>query len=227
MVKHNMSESEEMYLIVIAQANEMGQHPVPLGHLAAELNVQPVSVNQMIKKLEEAGKVIYTPYKGVELSATGRAAAVRILRHRRLWEVFLTEMLGFSPVEADEIACRLEHVVSDDVVERLYLFLGSPQTSPQGKPIPPSSSTGDMEFELDFSLAMMAAGSQVLVTAIKLGEAEKVFLHQVGVAQGAQMHVLAIQDTGACLVKPHGFPTLQLSFNVAEAVRVRQLKLVS
>ena len=59
MVKHNMSESEEMYLIVIAQANEMGQHPVPLGHLAAELNVQPVSVNQMIKKLEEAGKVIF------------------------------------------------------------------------------------------------------------------------------------------------------------------------
>ena len=56
-----MSENEEMYLIKIARSNEAGIDPAPLSILAQELNLQPVSANQMIKKLEEAGKVSYTP----------------------------------------------------------------------------------------------------------------------------------------------------------------------
>ena len=92
-----MSESEEMYLVSISRANEKMDGPVPLTRLASELDVQPVSVNQMVKKLEEAGKVIYVPYKGGSLSAKGKKQALHILRHRRLWEVFLVEKLHFTP----------------------------------------------------------------------------------------------------------------------------------
>lgn len=216
-----MSESEEMYLVIIAKANESGQDPVPLAHLATELKVQPVSANQMIKKLEEAGKVVYTPYKGVGLTTAGKNEASRILRHRRLWEVFLAERLGFSPTEADEIACRLEHVAEDDVVERLSSYLGSPLVSPQGKPIPaPSSIEG--ETDLDAPLALCAAGAQVTISAIKSGEAEKNFLRQAGLMLGAKLSVVAIQSNGACLVKPEGHPFIQLSEQMAHEIRVRQ-----
>lgn len=217
-----MSESEEMYLVIIAKANESGQDPVPLAHLANELKVQPVSANQMIKKLEEAGKVVYTPYKGVGLTTIGKNEAARILRHRRLWEVFLAERLGFSPDEADEIACRLEHVAEDDVVERLSSYLGSPLLSPQGKPIPAPSHSEDSDAELDAPLALCAAGSRVTISAIKSGEAEKNFLRQAGLMLGAQLTVVAIQATGACLVKPEGFPFVQLSEQMAHEIRVRQ-----
>lgn len=216
-----MSESEEMYLVVIARANENGLEPVPLAQLAMELNVQPVSANQMIKKLEEAGKVNYTPYKGVELSPTGRTEAARILRHRRLWEVFLAENLGFTPSEADEIACRLEHVVSDEVAERLSSYLGSPGASPQGKPIPAARFASDTPPGMDTPLAMCAAGVRMLVTSIKAGEVERSFLRQVGVRPGVGVHILAIQGSGACLLEPDGQPLLQLSPLLAEQVRVR------
>ena len=84
-----MSESEEMYLITIARlgAKEL-QGLVPLSKLADALSVVPVSVNQMVKKLEEAGLVHYFPYKGVELTDQGRKVARQVLRHRRLWEYF-------------------------------------------------------------------------------------------------------------------------------------------
>jgi Mn-dependent DtxR family transcriptional regulator len=44
-----MNDSQEMYLVEIAQANEDGINPVPVNHLAERLKVQPVSANQMIK----------------------------------------------------------------------------------------------------------------------------------------------------------------------------------
>lgn len=218
-----MSESEEMYLVTVARANEDGQDPVPLAHLAAALSVQPVSVNQMIKKLEEVGKVTYIPYKGVSLTHAGKHEAARILRHRRLWEVFLAEHLGFSPLEADEIACRLEHVVKDDVMERLSSFLGAPQSSPQGKPIP-AATAQSAEPDLDAPLAMSAAGARVVVTAIKSSEAVRNFLRQSGILLGATLTVLAMQSTGACLVQPEGHPPIQLSADLSHDLRVRLLE---
>ena len=138
-----MSESEEMYLVTIAMLNEVGaSDPVPLSQVADQLQIQPVSANQMVRKLEGTGLVDYTPYKGVALTQDGWRQACQILRHRRLWEVFLVERLHFSPIEADQLACRLEHIFPSDAAERLADYLGSPVVSPDGKRIPdPESDT--------------------------------------------------------------------------------------
>ena len=120
-----MSESEEMYLISIAQLNEAGvASPIPLSQLASALQVQTVSVNQMVRKLEDAGMVVYTPYQGVELTPPGKQAAASVLRKRRLWEVFLVESLHLATEEAEAAACRLEHLLSDKAVKRLSEYLG-------------------------------------------------------------------------------------------------------
>ena len=90
----NLSQSEEMYLVTIRHiCEDCTDRPIPIPEIAEKLDVQPVSVNQMVKKLAEAGLVKYTPYKGVELTADGKDISSRILRHRRLWEVFLVKNL--------------------------------------------------------------------------------------------------------------------------------------
>ncbi|RMF39870.1 MAG: MarR family transcriptional regulator, partial [Anaerolineae bacterium] len=70
MANQNFSESEQMYLVTLAQL-ETASQPVPLSALAQALGVQPVSVNQMVRKLAEAGLVTYEPYHGVSLSPQG------------------------------------------------------------------------------------------------------------------------------------------------------------
>ncbi len=107
-VTDDISESEEMYLIAIARLAEQGvQEPIPISLLAKELSIQPVSANQMVHKLADAGLLDYLPYKGVRLTASGWKVARHVLRHRRLWEVFLVEHLEIALDEADALACRL------------------------------------------------------------------------------------------------------------------------
>jgi len=73
--KNEMSENEQMYLVTIAMLQEQGhESPVALSELANALSVLPVSVNQMVHKMETSGLVKYYPYKGVEFSPSGREA---------------------------------------------------------------------------------------------------------------------------------------------------------
>lgn len=217
-----MNDSQEMYLVIIAQANEDGINPVSINHLADRLKVQPVSANQMIKKLEDSDLIHYTPYKGVELSPTGRREAARLLRNRRMWEVFLVEHLGYPPLDADAIACQLEHVVSDEMVEKLSSFLGAPKTSPLGKPIPSNPIAQPDKPVLDAPLSMSNAGEEVIVTSIHTAETERRFLNHSGVTQGATLQIFATQSNGTCLIKPDGYPIMQLAPWISHAVFVRQ-----
>ncbi len=216
-----MNDSQEMYLVIIAQANEEGINPVPINHLADRLKVQPVSANQMIKKLEETDLIHYTPYKGVELSFSGRREAARLLRNRRMWEVFLVEHLGYPPLEADAIACQLEHVVSDEMVEKLSSFLGAPKTSPMGKPIPSNPIAQPDKPVLDSPLSMVNAGEEVIVTALHTAETERRFLNHSGVTVGSRLQIIATQSNGTCLIRPEGYPIMQLAPWISHAVFVR------
>ena len=216
-----MNDSQEMYLVIIAQANEDGINPVPVNHLAERLKVQPVSANQMIKKLEESNLIHYTPYKGVQLSPIGKREAARLLRNRRMWEVFLVEHLGYPPVDADAIACQLEHVVSDEMVEKLSSFLGAPKTSPMGKPIPSNPIAQPDKPILDSPLSRSNAGEDVIVTSLQTAETERRFLNHAGVMVGSSLQILATQANGTCLIKPEGYPIMQLAPWISHAVFVR------
>ncbi len=122
-----MSESSEMYLISIARLIERGvKEPVALARLAEELSILPVSVNEMVHKLQQDGYLEYRPYRGVTLTGAGRQIAERVLRSRRLWERFLVDHLGVPPAEADSLACRFEHVTPGEVVDQLEQFLSQP-----------------------------------------------------------------------------------------------------
>jgi len=216
------TESEEMYLLTIARLIENGvQPPVPISQLASELNIGAISANQMVRKLEDCGLVTYAPYKGVELTEDGQQAALRVLRHRRLWEVFLVECLQFTPAEAEGQACKLEHVFPDDAAERLAHYLGYPASSPQGKAIPAS---GSQTVLTSFTcLANLSAGGGGLVRQISTDPAARAFLAGQGIVPGSQLMVLAASQSGNLLVESAEGGSTHLSTALAQAIWVQPI----
>jgi len=214
-----MSESEEMYLVTFAMLAEAGAElPIPVSELASELGIQPVSVNQMVRKLEEAGLVVYTPYKGVVLTLEGESRALHILRHRRLWEVFLVENLKVLPDEADELACRLEHILPSNAAERLAGFLGNPMISPQGKLIP--QLTSKEALNSDILLSQLKINQQSQITKIDADSAVQTFLFEEGLEAEVIVNILGIGNTGAILVSADGC-SVYLAKNVANCIWVK------
>jgi DtxR family Mn-dependent transcriptional regulator len=109
---------------------------VTMGQIGTALAVAPGTVTAMVKTLEKDGLLVYEPYSGVRLSADGRQMALHVLRRHRLIELFLVEILGLDWSEVHEEAERLEHAMSDKLIDRIDALLGHPRADPHGDPIP-------------------------------------------------------------------------------------------
>src|SRR5256714_5983174 len=104
--------------------------------IAAMLEVAPPSVSGMVKRLSETGLIEHVPYRGVQLTAQGRRAALKMIRRHRILELYLVQHLGYDWGGVHAEAERLEHAVSDDLIERMASALGQPLYDPHGDPIP-------------------------------------------------------------------------------------------
>ena len=109
---------------------------VPTSILADYLGVAPASVTNMCKKLAELKLVLYEPYQGVKFTGSGQKLALEIIRHHRLIELYLAEALGVPWDQVHAEAEKLEHVISEDLEDRMAAVLGDPQFDPHGAPIP-------------------------------------------------------------------------------------------
>jgi DtxR family Mn-dependent transcriptional regulator len=133
------SQTVENYLkaIYVAQgAREDSTSLVPMGQLAAALGVVPGTATTMVKALADSGLVRYEPYMGVRLTPAGEKLAALVLRRHRLIEQFLVQVLGMNWSEVHEEAERLEHAVSERLIDRIDEMLGRPAVDPHGDPIP-------------------------------------------------------------------------------------------
>ena len=122
--------------IYLAQPTKEGF--VSMKSLSLIMDVAPSSVTVMMKSLRESGLVDYLPRKGSRLTENGRRLALVILRRHRLIERFLVDILGLDWSEVHGDAERLEHAVSDQVVEKMDQMLEHPRYGPHGFPIPGS-----------------------------------------------------------------------------------------
>ncbi|GAB4524125.1 MAG: hypothetical protein Fur0018_07390 [Anaerolineales bacterium] len=213
MASQNFSESEQMYLVTLAQLAAEGQ-PVPLSALAQALGIQPVSVNQMVRKLADGGLLVYEPYHGVRLTPQGAAQAWRVLRARRLWAVFLAKHLGYPPQEADALACALEHDTPAELADRLDAFLGNPARDPLGQPIPAGNSAPPQAGQ---PLTTFGAGATLRVSALPPEGESRTFLLAHGLTPGAQIRLLAVHSSGDVLLQ-RGEHTLTLAAPLSTAV---------
>jgi DtxR family Mn-dependent transcriptional regulator len=131
-----ISFTEENYLKVIHRLSEATSEDISTNAVAELMQTKAASVTDMLRKLADKGWVNYQKYQGVRLSAEGEKIALSIVRKHRLWELFLVEKMGFNWDEVHEIAEQLEHIESDQLVNKLDEFLGFPKTDPHGDPIP-------------------------------------------------------------------------------------------
>jgi DtxR family Mn-dependent transcriptional regulator len=106
------------------------------GVLAERLGLSPGTVTAIVKRLADRDLVDHKPYKGVELTASGRRAAIASIRRHRIVERFLADMLGYAWNEADRLATRFEHDIPQEVEDRLFVALDRPASCPHGFPIP-------------------------------------------------------------------------------------------
>jgi len=131
-----MTFSEENYLKAIYHLTASLETEVSTNAIAEMMETKASSVTDMLKKLSDKDLVNYKKYQGVSLTENGKLSAKMIVRKHRLWEVFLVEKLNFSWDEVHDIAEQLEHIKSEQLINRLDDFLGNPTEDPHGDPIP-------------------------------------------------------------------------------------------
>ena len=192
---------------------------VPTSAVAERLGVSAASVSGMLRKLHDQGLADHTPYQGVRLTRRGTREAVEMIRHHRLLELYLTEVIGMPLDKVHAEADALEHVISEDLESRLDELLGYPTVDPHGHPIPTS------ELELDESddptLGAVGPGRYVVAT-IGDRDAELLrYLDGLGIRPGKALAVIeVIAYRGGVRVSIEGAEHV-IGIDAAEAVRVR------
>ena len=134
-----MTLSEENYLKTIYHLTSAIEGEISTNAIAEKMETKASSVTDMLKKLSEKDWINYKKYQGVSLTEKGQLAAKMIVRKHRLWEVFLVEKLHFAWDEVHDIAEQLEHIKSEQLINKLDDFLGNPTKDPHGDPIPDSN----------------------------------------------------------------------------------------
>ncbi len=104
--------------------------------LARDQGVSPASASAMVKKLAALELVEHEPYRGASLTPAGERVALEVIRHHRLLELYLAETLGVHVDDVHAEADRLEHVISEELEDRIDRALGFPTHDPHGDPIP-------------------------------------------------------------------------------------------
>jgi DtxR family Mn-dependent transcriptional regulator len=132
------SESVDNYLKAILLLSGPAENKVASNLLARTLGVAPASVTNMLQKLAAASPplVEYERHRGVRLSPAGEKRALEVVRHHRLIETFLYQVLDYPIDEVHEEAERLEHFISERFEERIAAKLGHPKIDPHGHCIP-------------------------------------------------------------------------------------------
>lgn len=132
------SEAVDDYLKAIFWLSGSEERRVASHEIAAYLQITTASVTNMLQKLSAAKPplVSYRKHHGVQLSAAGKVRAREIVRHHRLLETFLHDVLGYAWDEVHPEAERLEHFISEKFEARIAAKLGNPQFDPHGHVIP-------------------------------------------------------------------------------------------
>lgn len=124
------------YLKVIWGLEEWSDAPITNSAIAEAAGVRLSTVSDALRKLADNGLIDHARYGNVTLTSEGRTLAVLMTRRHRLIETFLVRMLDYAWDEVHDEADRLEHAVSDELIDRIDKVLDYPTRDPHGDPIP-------------------------------------------------------------------------------------------
>lgn len=213
-----LTVTEENYIKAIFHLSGEAGESVGTNDIAAQVNATAASVSDMLKKLTQKKLITYEKYYGVKLTVDGKKVATAIVRKHRLWEVFLVDKLGYSWDKIHDLAEQLEHIRSEELIERLDDFLGNPKFDPHGDPIPDSS--GKIHSLKHILLSKMKAGNNGKVTGVKDSSAMLLqHLSALGIQLGTAIEVLEVVDFDSSMViRTDGKKKITVSKQVAENI---------
>lgn len=178
----------EDYLKTIWMLQQV-ETPVSTSRIAERLELSAAAVTAMVKRLAQQKLLHHEPYYGVRLTAFGELAALRVIRRHRILELFLAEVLGYTWDRVHAEAERLEHAVSDHMIERLAGLLGKPERDPHGNVIP--TVEGEMDVAVYSTLADMAPGETGCVVEVRVQESEQLrCLGSLDLYPGARVEIM-------------------------------------
>lgn len=218
MEQPSISQAMQDYLKAIYKLEER-DHQVTTSSLAEFLGVAPASVTNMCKKLAELHLVDYEPYQGVRFTPAGKKMALEIIRHHRLIELYLAEALNVPWDQVHAEAEKLEHVISEDLEERMAAALGDPRFDPHGAPIP--SRTGTIDQPPSGRLADMHPGARLVVVEVDDHDPALLrYLGNMGLYPGTEVQLLSCAPFDGSLTLGIGENQHSLSQQAAKSILV-------
>ncbi len=217
-----IQQAIEDYLKTIYLLSEV-ESPVSTSRIAEALQVRMPSVSNMLKRLADLSLVDHVKNRGVTLTAEGQKDALEVLRHHRLIELYLTEALGFGWDEVHEQAELLEHVISEELEERIADVLGHPQFDPHGDLIP--TKDGRIISRETKRLSNLPQGHQAIVSRITENSNSDLlcYLAELGLVPGAEISVVAVAPFDGPLTLQINNERQIVGHQIAETIHVQTL----
>jgi DtxR family Mn-dependent transcriptional regulator len=216
----SQSETVEDYAKAIYSLEQRGEGTVPTSALAERLGVTAGAASSMVKKLAERGLVDHARYGGTKLTESGRRVALEVIRHHRLLERYLSEELGVPWDRVHEEADVLEHVLSEELEERIAAKLGHPAHDPHGDPIP--TLEGELLEAATQPLADVELGERVTIARVSDSDPAILrYLAERDLRPGVEVCVEDKQPFGGPLFVSVGDRRHVLGSALAQSMRVR------
>jgi DtxR family Mn-dependent transcriptional regulator len=214
----HLTVSIQDYLKNIYELTESGES-ASTNALAAKLNIRPASVTGMVQRLASAKPALvdYQKHQGVTLTKEGEKAALEVIRHHRLIEAWLVQTLGYSWDEVHEEAERLEHVISEDLEQRIAAAMGYPVRDPHGDLIP----TEDLKMPVDQStpLSALRPGQTAIIQRVKSSDTDLLrYLESIGLVLGAEIEVKDYSSFDHNLTIRVGRKSIVLGLNITNKI---------
>lgn len=195
--------------------------PVSTSRLAQAQEAKPAYVTTTMQRLAELGLVHYKKSHGVTLTSAGNKIALETLRHHRLIELYLNQILGFGWDEVHDQAELLEHVISEQLEERIADVLGHPTFDPHGDPIP--SKDGKIVARYSEPLSKLKEGRSAVVLRVTESRDSELlsYLAQLGIIPGAEISIVEVAPfDGPVTLQIDGSQKI-IGHNIANIVEVQ------
>jgi DtxR family Mn-dependent transcriptional regulator len=212
-----LTPSEEEYLESIYMCWQKTEDRVKVSELSKNLRVKAPSVVQMLRKLMKKDYVDYDR-SGVELTKEGEREAIQVVRRHELAERLLSDVFGHELPKVHERACKFEHVLDEELTDKLDEVLGRPTTCPHGSPIP--TSNGHMSKVRSDELTDIQENGECVVVTIPEEKGSVERLLSLNILPGEKIKIIEKLPRGALMVQC-GKTQVALSRDIASKILVR------
>ena len=196
---------------------------VSITELSKRMNVSKPTANNMVKKMQEKGWLLYEKYKPIKLSDKGRRLGALIIRKHRLTEMFLSQVMSFGWEEVHDIAEEIEHISSVKFFDRMDEILGFPTLDPHGSPIPDKKGK---VLEVNYlNLTFIKEGQRVKLCGLENSSKDLLlYLNNKKIKLGSVLLVLHIEKfDNSFEILLENNTTIHLTFDVCKFLLVEEV----